>query len=35
MTATELLQFETVRMVAGSLIGVSIVLLWLVAMTGR
>jgi hypothetical protein len=35
MTGAELLQFETIRMVAASLIGVSIVLLWLVAMTGR
>jgi hypothetical protein len=29
----ELLQFEAIRMVAASLIGVSIVLLWFVAMT--
>jgi hypothetical protein len=35
MAPTELLQFETARVVAATLISVSIVLLWLVAMTGR
>jgi len=34
MTGAELMQFEVIRMVAASLIGVSIVLLGFVAMTG-
>ncbi len=35
MTGPELLQFEVVRTVAAALISVSIVLLWLVAISGR
>jgi len=35
MPATEVLQFEVIRTIAASLIGASIVLLWLVAMTGK
>ena len=34
MTGPELLQFEAIRTVAAALISVSIVLLWLVAITG-
>ena len=35
MTGPELLQFEAIRTVAAALISVSIILLWLVAMSGR
>jgi hypothetical protein len=35
MPATELLQFEIIRTIAASLISVSIVLLWLLVMTGK
>jgi hypothetical protein len=35
MTAADLLQFDVARTIAASLISVSIVLLWLLAMTGR
>jgi hypothetical protein len=35
MPATELLQFEVIRTIAASLISVSIVLLWLLVMTGK
>lgn len=35
MTGSELLQFEVTRTVAAALISVSIVLLWLVAISGR
>jgi hypothetical protein len=33
MTGPELLQFEVIRMIAGSLIGLAIVLLWFVAIS--
>jgi hypothetical protein len=35
MTATDVLQFEAIRAIAASLIAVSIVLLWFLAVTGR
>lgn len=35
MPGPELLQFEVIRTVAAGLIGVSIVLLWLVAISNR
>jgi hypothetical protein len=35
LTGSELLQFEVIRSIAAGLIGVSIVLLWLVAISGR
>jgi hypothetical protein len=35
LTGSELLQFEVIRSIAAALIGVSIVLLWLVAISGR
>jgi len=35
MPAAELLQFEVIRTIAASLISMSIVLLWLLAMTGK
>ena len=35
MTGLELLQFEVIRTVAAGLISVSIILLWIVAISGR
>ena len=35
MTPADMLQFDAIRTVAASLIGVSIVLLWIIAVTGR
>ena len=35
MTSSELLQFEAIRTVVAALISLSIVLLWLVAISGR
>jgi hypothetical protein len=35
MTGAEILQFEIVRAVAAGLISLSIILLWLVAISGR
>ena len=35
LTATDLIQFEVIRAIAASLISVSIVVLWFLAVTGR
>ncbi len=35
MAAAEPLEFDPIRMIAASLISVSLVLLWLLAMSGR
>ena len=35
MTATDMLQFDVIRGIAASLISVSIVVLWFLAVTGR
>ncbi len=35
MAAAEPLEFDLIRMIAASLISVSLVLLWLLAMSGR